>query len=192
MFGRAFGPLFDEMPAIIFDFKGDDLIEQLGAQEVSLTNPPPKEPGLYVVRPLPGDDDLISDYFRQIWQQEDIAVMVDEGTMIPQNDRWFRACLTQGRSKHIPLVICSQRPVRLDKYVFTEASYFAVFNLNNVEDRKFTKNYLNDRLPTKMPPYHFLYYDVGKDDAQFYSPVPDDKSIVAIYRKYVHNKMRRI
>ena len=121
---------FHIRPWVIFDFKGDKLIADLGAIELSVHSNPPKNPGLYIVRPLPGDEVAVSAFLQKCWAQEYIGIYIDEGYMLPKLDRWFRACLTQGRSKLIEMIILSQRPVWMDKYVFTEANYFAVFKLS--------------------------------------------------------------
>lgn len=192
IFGSAYGPHFATMPFVMIDFKIDNLIYDIGAVEIPLSGGPPKEPGLYVVRPLPGEDEFLSVFFRKCWEQENIGIFVDEGTMLPARCKWVRACLTQGRSKHIPMVILSQRPVNLDKYVFTEASYFAIFNINNIEDRKFTRNYLDGTMPRVLPAYHFMYYDVAKNTSKVYSPVPDAETIVEKFKQFIPNKLMRI
>src|SRR6476659_4299769 len=86
---------FNLRPWVIFDFKGDVLLDELGAKPWTLISPP-KDPVLYIIRPLPGDEMLVSNFFFKVWQQEHIGIYVDEGYMLPKNDRWFRACLTQG------------------------------------------------------------------------------------------------
>lgn len=191
-FVKAYGDYFGEMPFIIFDFKGDELIEKINPPEISLTSPPPKSGGLYVVRPLPNDDDLVNYYFMKIWEQEDIGLYIDETTMVPKNSKYFRACQTQGRSKHIPMIMSTQRPVNLDKYVFTEASYFAIFRLNNGDDRKKMKENLDGKMPALLPDYHFQYYDVGKNTIKNYSPVPNAKTIVEMYKEKMPNGLRKI
>lgn len=164
-------------PWIIFDFKGDKLIGMLPAKEISISGAIPKEPGVYVVRPLPGDEGLVSEFFRKVWERENIGIYVDEGYMIPKLDRYFRACLTQGRSKHIEMIVLSQRPLWLDKFVFTEASFFAVMRLNNLDDRKIVNSFAKGAL-TILPKYHSLWYDVGEQQSQRLLPVPGEKEIL--------------
>jgi hypothetical protein len=183
---------FDLRPWVVFDFKGDELIEQIGGQIINIKNKPPKEPGLYIVRPLPGDEYYVSEFLRNCWAQENIGLYIDEGYMLPKNDRWFRACLTQGRSKSIEIIICSQRPVFLDKFVFTESSYFAVFNMNYDEDRKTVAAYLNGQRPKVLPDYHSLWYDVGRQRSDLLAPVPDTDAIIRAFEKRLEKKSVRI
>jgi DNA helicase HerA-like ATPase len=169
---------FDKRPWFIFDFKGDELIAELDATDKPVISRPELTPGLYTIRPLPGDEPFVSEFFRRVWETGNCGIYIDEGYMIPKNDKWFRACLTQGRSKHIQMIILSQRPVWMDKFVFTEANYFAVFNLNNSEDRKYVKSFLNENQPELLPAYHSLWYDVGKQDAVIFKPAPDADTII--------------
>lgn len=168
---------FHERPCVIFDFKGDDLIASIGATPWTL-NKYPEKPGLYVVRPLPGDDALISRFFYWAWLRENIIIYVDEAYMLPKNDKWIRACLQQGRSKHVEMIICSQRPVFLDKFVWTEASFFAVFNLTNSEDRKKVGEYTNGERPKIMPKRHSFWYDVSEQRGIYLAPVPDAAQLI--------------
>lgn len=173
---------FHIRPWMIFDFKGDDLISQLGAIEIKITDKPPTKPGLYLVRPLPGDDELVSDFLRKCWAQEHIGIYIDEGYMVPKLDRWFRACLTQGRSKEIEMIILSQRPVWMDKFVFTEANYFAVFNMNSEDDRKTVSKFLGKEKPNLLPKYHCLWYDVDRQQSALFKPVPDREAIIQVFK----------
>ena len=173
---------FTDRPAVIINSKGDKLLESLGAKPWSL-NKFPKEPGLYIINPLPGDDALLSRFFYLCWLHENILVYIDEGYMMPKNDRWFRACLTQGRSKNIEMIICSQRPVFLDKFVWTESSYFVVFNLTNREDRKKVGEYMDGEKPVLLPKHHSLWYDVGEQKSLKLGPVPDKDTLIARFNR---------
>ena len=192
---------FDVRPWVIFDFKGDALIEQLGATEIDVAGKPPVNPGLYIVRPLPGDEAAVSLFLQRCWAQENIGIYIDEGYMLPKLDRWFRACLTQGRSKHIEMIILSQRPVWMDRYVFTEANFFAVFRLNSLEDRKHMRNFVEDRPegekkrgqePKRLPDYHCLWYDVDRQQANVLSPVPDADTLISIFKKRLEKRPVKI
>lgn len=179
---------FHIRPWVIFDFKGDKLIGDIGAIPISLNSKPPKSPGLYIVQPLPGDEHLVSRFLQECWSQENIGIYIDEGYMLPKLDRWFRACLTQGRSKLIEMIILSQRPVWMDKYVFTEANYFAVFKLNSIEDRKHVSNFLDGNRPIVLPQYHCLWYDVDRQRADVFAPVPTADELISTFAKRLNNK----
>lgn len=175
---------FNLRPWFIFDFKGDALIEQLGATEIDVTKRPPVKPGLYVVRPIPElHDYAVSQFLRYIWEMENAGIFIDEGYMIGNRNAWLNACLTQGRSKHIEMIILSQRPVWMSKYVFSEASFFAVFNLMLEDDRKHVRSYLGNTQVSLLPKYHCLWYDADRQQSIVFKPVPSAEKIVQIFRE---------
>lgn len=177
-------------PAIIFDFKGDELLQSLGATEISIQDNPPIEPGLYIVRPMPGDDEFVSQFFMKCWSQGHIILYIDEGYMVPLRDKWFRACLTQGRSKKIEMIILSQRPKWMDTFSFTEASFIALFNINFEDDRKHVKAYLGGTKPGLLPKYHCLWYDVERQNGAIVEPVPERNVLISRFHKRIENMLK--
>lgn len=168
-------------PWVVFNFKNDALLNQLPATVLPITKNPPTEPGLYIVNVLPNEEELVSQFFYKCWLQENIGIYIDEGTMVGYRDKWFRACLTQGRSKYIQMIILSQRPVSLDKYVFTEATFFAVYNLNWIEDRKTVVGYLNGDKIERLDRFYFRWYDVNQQDMTVFRPVPSGPELLKLF-----------
>lgn len=167
---------YDLMPWIVYDFKGDELIAQIPyAKEIALTEVP-RKPGLYVVRPIPEteDDELVAQQMREIWARENIGIYIDEGYMISSKNKAYRALLTQGRSKHIPVITLSQRPVWLPtRFVISESDFFQVFFLNDSDDTKTVQKFVNGNLAERLPDFYSYYYDVARDEFMILSPVPD-------------------
>lgn len=176
---------FHARPWIIFDFKRDKLIAALGATEVSLDNAPPTNPGLYVVRPDPfaNNEAALTLYFKRIWANENTGVYVDEGYEIGNRNLAFRALLTQGRSKQIEMIILSQRPVWMDKFVFSEASFFAVFNLTIADDRAYVRTYLGGDVVPQLPRFSPYWFDVEKQKGVILEPAPSADKILALFRR---------
>lgn len=176
---------FDRRPWVIIDYKNDDLINSIDRAQLIDYKVVPDKPGIYILKVLPRENDQISDWFRRVWEQEDIGVYVDEGYMVDPRDEWFEACLTQGRSKHIQMIVLSQRPVWLSRFVFSEASFFQVFDLTHAKDMDKVREYIRDderfQLEKPLADYHSFYYDVGKRRLETFGPVPDaDKMLAAI------------
>lgn len=178
---------FDEKPWVIYDFKHDELIESIeGVNHLSVDAPPPDRPGLYVVNPVPGQEGEVDAQMMQIWDRENIGVYVDEGYMIPKNSLGFRSLLTQGRSKHIPVIVLSQRPVWMDRFTFTEANYIQVFRLQHIDDTKTVEGFVPNPtdsakthpLRKRLPEYWSYYYDVGRNKLMEVKPVPDPDAIL--------------
>lgn len=179
-------------PWFILDYKGEksfrDLIAK-GAIDFPLNYAElPEDAGIYIIKVLPNQEALVSRFFRDCYQAENVGIFVDEGTMVPKNDPWLRACLTQGRSKEIELIICTQRPVWLDKYVFTEASYYAIFRVTSIDDRKTISNYLGGVEPNSLARYHCLWYMVNEQDYVIFEPVPKMDEIIKSFNFVENNQ----
>lgn len=172
---------YNTMPWIIIDFKHDDLIAQTPAIEIDVTDKLPSKPGLYVIRPHPYQQDELADLFVRIWAKERVGVYVDEGYMIESADanKAYKLILTQGRSKTIPTISLSQRPVWINRFVLSEATFYQAFRLNDDRDRKSLQQFMPDAAAAELPPFHSWYYDSGKNALNIMGPVPGDDAIIA-------------
>lgn len=183
-----------EMPWVIIDYKGDQLIsklvEQNKIQVVDVHKDPPKKPGLYIMYPLPIiDDAAIETWLWKVWKQENLGLYIDEGYALPQRQA-FDVILTQGRSKRIPVIVLYQRPVYMSRFATAQADFFAVFDQNDERDLKTTQAFIKPAfyngqkitVYTELPPYHCLWYDVGKGVTSILTPAPDEKQILATFR----------
>jgi hypothetical protein len=176
---------------IIYDSKGDELLNSLeNTRELGFHEQPTK-PGLYVVHTRP---DLQDDWEQSLWRvyhAENTGVYLDEGYMVPDGGTTgngptaYRTLLTQGRSKRIPIITLTQRPVDVSRFAFSEAGHIVLFSLNDDRDLKrvseFTARDFTDWVPPemgdKLPKYHARWYNKN-DDARFIvRPVPDAETI---------------
>jgi hypothetical protein len=176
---------FDARPWIILDFKGDENIMSIpGIISITPYEPVPTEPGLYHMRLNSMDKEQLETWLRTVWEIEGIGLYVDEGYMVSANSGAFRDILTQGRSKKISVIINSQRPVRVDRFVISEANYFQVFHLNDKRDRQTIAEFMpSDRvdLENRLAPFHSYWYDVNQDISVELEPVPDVPEILATF-----------
>ncbi len=168
---------FDEMPWIVVDYKGDDLINSIDRiKEIGL-NELPKHPGIYKVRPHPKDDDGVDAFLTRVWERGNTGLFFDEGHMLPDKDG-LAAIYTQGRSLHIPCITCSQRPAWISRFAFTQADFIAAYHLNDVKDRQTVGGYLPPKsLDKALPNFHFKYYDVSENEIYTMLPVPHPDEI---------------
>ena len=149
---------------VVIDFKGDDNINSIEkAQDIDYTTDLSKlKPGIYILRVMPDEEEELDAWFVKVWETENIGVMVDEGFMVGQRSRGFNMCLIQGRSKHITMIVLSQRPVWMSRYVLCEASFIQAFSLNDRDDTKSVKRFVEDRdvsgrtvsVLDRLPRYH--------------------------------------
>jgi hypothetical protein len=76
----------------------------------------PRKPGLYRMRVDPQDEDNLEQWLWDVWKRGNIGLFIDEVALVPQKHA-FKAILRQGRSKLIPVIACTQRPVGCDREV---------------------------------------------------------------------------
>lgn len=191
-------------PWIMFDYKGDKMISQiedLGAREVRIDKKPPTKPGLYIVRPDPSEPRVTNEFLLNIWRQEDTGIYFDEGFMVPQHRPYksFDAIMTQGRSKHIPVIACYQRPAWLSPFALASAEFLWTYHLLKPEDRAKMNEYVGEAagpngecidVNYRLPDYYSLYYDVNSDKANVLRPVPPPEVILETYSVRLANKRK--
>lgn len=185
---------FDTKPWVIYDFKNESLIAEIEemAFTTSLSSPPPDRPGIYVCHALPDEEEAISEHMRRIWEHTNIGVYVDEGYMVGNNNKGFRLLLTQGRSLHIPMITLSQRPVWMDRFVFTESEFIQVFRLQSIQDVKkvgeYVPGYEKALAAHPLKKYHSYYYNGVDNKLMRLGPVPDRDAILDMFE----SKLRRL
>ena len=170
-------------PWVIYNYKSDKTIDGIPyAKNIGLDEIPIK-PGVYIAHPQPDQTDAVETHMWAIWEKEGIGVYVDEGYMVGDRNPAFRALLTQGRSKEIPVIVLSQRPVWMDRFVFSEATFFQIFRLNHRKDRRNVEEFVPADLDYRLPDFHSYYYDVGLNRVTILKPVP---SITQIHKTFEH------
>lgn len=176
---------FHMMPWIVYNWKRDKSIDSLpGKVDIELSDYP-ETPGIYVVHPLPVvDDDAVDAQMWEIWRRGNTGVYVDEGYMVPKESPAFRALLTQGRSLHVPMIILSQRPVKMDRFAFSESDFYQIFRLNHRKDQKTVEEFVPvDMTAHPLPRYCSFYYAAGDDRPQTIGPVPDMRTIHSTFAR---------
>ena len=185
---------FDLMPWVVYNFKTDESIDSIPRARDLELHEIPTRPGIYITHPTPDEEYSVERQMWEIWKRGDMGVYVDEGYMVGRNNKAFRALLTQGRSKQIPMIFLTQRPVWLDRFAVSEADFYQVFALNHVKDRKAIAEFLpagRTNLDAKLPAYHSWYYDVADDDVRILKPVPSLETIHATFDRRLAELDRR-
>lgn len=175
-------------PWIIYNFKNEKLIDNIPYVYPMDLDQMPDKPGVYVVHPMPGQDADVERHMLEIWQREKHGLFIDEGYMIDRNSHAYSMLLTQGRSKEIPIITLSQRPVWLNRFVFSETNFYQVFRLQGLMDRKKMMEYVPANLETLLPEFHSYYYDVGINKLTKLAPVPDLATIYATFARKLHTR----
>ena len=204
---------FDEIPWVIVDYKGEDLIELLlkrnkGAiKHISVRDKPPIKPGLYYMKTNPlVDDDAMEAWLLKVHKQGNCGLFIDEGYAMPRfgSGPGFTLILTQGRSLHIPVICLYQRPVWMSRFAIAQADFFAVFKQGDERDEKVTKNFCKPAiLPNgnklgplelnQLPDYFCLWHDVGRGETSILKPVPSREIILQKFsRRLVANNQKAL
>lgn len=177
----------DKIPWVFIDYKGEDVFEDIRRAERDVitdlepTDIAPKKPGLYHMQPVPGEDDReITQFLWRIWERQRIGVFVDEGHLLPGSDA-LKALLVTGRSRRIPMIMISQRPVWVPREVFSESNHHIVFDLSHDEDRKTAGGFVtSDGRPVpRLKEFHSIWNDVGKNRRFQMMPAPPAAASVA-------------
>jgi hypothetical protein len=181
---------YKSMPWLVIDYKGDELLNSIPHIQELADLKAPTKPGLYVAHMHPADEDGIEKLLMSVWEKEHCGLFVDEGYMINRNSFGLQAILTQGRSKHIPAVVLSQRPVALSRFVFSEADHFSVFHLNHSGDRSKIEEYLPEQhtIDDALPDFHSYWYDVKRNNFFMLRPVPQRDKILEIFDEKLRKK----
>jgi hypothetical protein len=143
-------------------------------EEMEIDEKIPRHGGLYMVCPVPGDD--LDKFFFNVWEKENTGLLLDEAGMCGFG-RGFMAVLTQGREKKIPMISLTQRPVRVHRYVFSEAQFFQVFWMTDQRDkttiREFFPSMPENFRGERLPKFWSWYYDYDNELTYALHPVPD-------------------
>jgi hypothetical protein len=186
----------DQVPWVIYNYKGDELIDNIPhAKHIGLDDLPIK-PGVYVVHPTPVDEPDVQAHLWAIWGRGSTGIVFDEGYMMGRNNHPFRAIQTQGRSKHIPAITLTQRPAWVDPFVFTEADFIQVFRLNHKRDKDRVAEFSPIDMEKQLPPFHSHYWDVGANSGSgshvIMRPVPEMTTIYATFHRRLGRKPEEV
>jgi hypothetical protein len=178
-------------PWVILNFKNDEHIDSIeNTIEIGLDwKPTKKDHGLYIARPLPSDakgtslnPSPLEQFLWRIWDRGNCGIFCDETFMVGNNDA-FNSCLTQGRSKRIPMIMCTQRPVWISRFCFSEASYIQVFDLNDARDIDTIEGFVPILWDKEQPlgQHQSWYYEIDRNYLVRLNPVPDMDRIRATF-----------
>lgn len=175
---------FDKRPWVAIDFKGEVLWDMIGTPPVRdlRLGAMPGNRGLYRMSVNPGQEDELEDWMWKVWKHENIGLFIDEVSLVPQKSA-FKGLLRQGRTKLIPIISCTQRPVDCDREVFTESQFISVFALADVRDYKIIQGFTHGAaIDRPLPEHHSHWYDKRKRTLFALKPTPDPDSIAASLR----------
>ncbi len=199
--------LYEKMPLIVFDFKGDDHIGKLPIEQIRIDKPPPVKPGIYVARPdaMASENwrrNPLENFLRQIWERGETWLYFDEIYLVPGSapadpSPSLKAIYTTGRSRKIPVYSLMQRPVGVLRYPVTEASHRIMFSVTDARDIATMRAFVPETDLSSVfgadgnskKPFHSLWRDVNGRNSFEFSPCPKvDQILDTIASKLKHNR----
>jgi len=178
---------FDKRPWVALDFKNEELWDLVGSppmRDLKLGAMPGKT-GFYRMAVRPGQEDQLEDWLWKVWGKENIGLFVDEVSLIPQKAA-FKAILRQGRSKRIPVISCTQRPVDCDREVFSESQFRMFYGIEDPRDWLVIKGlFKHGDVEKPLPPYWSYWYDAKNKTCLTLRPVPPPDEIAKTLRALV-------
>jgi hypothetical protein len=172
----------DARPWIAIDYKREAIFDQVGfppIQPLKFGDKLPRARGLYLVSPRPDQDAPVDALLWKIWERENVGLYVDEASLMPDQSPAFRAILQQGRSKRIPVIACTQRPVSVARQLFSESDFYCVYRMVDKRDYKTVEGFVPGDLSQPLPWHHWYCYDRSKDVLLTMSPVPPPANVAA-------------
>lgn len=173
---------FDERPLILVDHKGEDMFNQVGAEDWNVADAPPGLPGVYHLRCKPHyDDDALETFLLGVHARGKTCLLFDEAYMVAKFNS-LDTILMQGRSKEIQCTMLSQRPAWLSRFAFSESSHFIGYHMHDRRDQKTIREFFNRYTEEKLPDYHAQWYDVKRDKNYLLQPVPSADNIISRFK----------
>ena len=173
---------YTSMSWVVYNTKADSTIDSIPYSEQIEIDQVPVKPGVFIVKPLPHEQEALEAHQWEIWKRGSMGVYVDEGYAMGNHNQAFRALLTQGRSKYIPMIVLSQRPVWLDRFAFSESEFMQAFRLQHAKDRAAMEELIPAPLD-RLPAYHSWYYDALGNRTYRMAPVPRLEIIHATFAR---------
>jgi hypothetical protein len=173
---------FDKRPWVAVDFKREQIFDGVGFPpivQLALDDKPPSKPGLYLVAPRPGQDDELEKFIWRCWEHENIGLYIDEAPLMPERDA-FAAVLQQGRSKRLPVIACTQRPVNVARGLFSEANFVCVYDIVDERDWKTIKGFIPAEMGEPLPAHHWRWWDRQRRVILTMRPVPPPAEVAGL------------
>ena len=176
----------DKRAWVWLDFKDEVLLDEVGTppiRKLRLGDMPGKL-GLYRMFVRPDQEDELEDWLWKVWKRGNIGIVCDEVSLLPRGDA-VKSIMRQGRSKRIPFIGATQRPVGCDPEIFSEAQYRVLFSIGDEHrDLPIIKG-LFGRLDVRTPlpgPFYSYWYDVRRKQLTVLRPVPAPAIVAAQIR----------
>ena len=178
------------IPWVVYDWKLDGSLNEIArAKHVDTEFTPAKrDRGIFIVHPRRRDFSAVEQQLDRLYEREDVGIYFDEGRMT-EDSELTEDLITQGRSKGIPMIVLSQRPVDLTRYLWGNSEYVQYFPFGDDRDMDTAAKFmsgLKDK-PALLPRFWSYYYDKFSRALHTLKPVPEAKESL----ERIDSKLRR-
>jgi len=118
-----------------------------------------------IIRPKANElsvPEALDNYLKLLSKCKNLTIFIDEGYQFHNNGRagsGYVSILTRGRSRGLSLVVCTQRPLWLSTFSFSESSYFYIYDLMLDNDIKKIREFIpfpNEAL--NLNEFYYYFY----------------------------------
>lgn len=119
-------------------------------------------------------------YFANLYAKGNILIDIDEAGVMATESQFaphLQACVVEGRSRGIGLLVCTQRVRRIPGFFRSEADHYFIFRLQNAGDRAALEEdtSVNWQEAADLGPHEFLYYNDTMEGPKRQAPLQNVK-----------------
>ncbi len=179
----------NDMTWIAMDFKGDDTLAQMPVTDImDIDEEIPSNPGLYYLKVEPSRRGAATtEFFKRAYERGECGILIDETLAIGNANEGFNLCLFLGRSRKVPMIMCTQRPVGMEVNARNQATFWQIFKIRNKKDRDSLREDVPEELidlEKPLPQYQSYWFDVARDYTAKLKPTPpEEESFERIMRR---------
>ena len=138
-----------------------------------------RERQFVVIRPRPAENSntkLLDTYLGELHDGFDnFGVDIDETYQLQIGGKpgpGLTGLVARGRARQQAVIMGSQRPAWVPRFIFSEANFIASMSLNLEDDRDRVYEFTGKQeVLVKLPPRSWFFYDVAADRLKRYAPV---------------------
>lgn len=160
----------DEIPVVIIDHKRDPNIKALPAEPLNVNAMILPSRGLHVIHADMGKESRedLEGFLQRAFKRGKMLIYIDEGHLFGSSDM-VRNILVAGRTKKCSIWWTSQRATWIDPFIWSQAAFYRVFDLQTQNDiKRFNENF--SRRWQKPAEHHSYYQDVSRGEVYYLRP----------------------
>ena len=165
---------------VVLNVKYDELLTRLGPDthmDVGTVLAEKRPARVRVIHPATFEQGELDDFVAELGESRaPIGLMVDEMLYLSKGNGQagpgLIGWLTRGRARHQSFIGATQRPAAITNFAYSEADFFAVYDLKLARDWAKIREFTGRDLADDRRAHRWAWYDVAADRKTEYGPVP--------------------